>query len=103
MSDEPKERKSFAWTLAVSMVLLLSMYVGGYFVLSKVDDVNDPSTVNRHFGSRGVAQFFTPLGWIECKVRDKYVYLCRIRPNLPAGVPDNDAVVVEFAPEKVSR
>src|SRR5688572_18411392 len=73
------ERKlnGWRWGLAAALLMLLAVYVGGYFALSRAEDVDEtvfgPMCV-RVFNSDSVCHMYRPLGWCECQARRKVVW-----------------------------
>jgi hypothetical protein len=71
MSDVPKKRRVRAWIGWAAIPLML--YVGGYFMLG--DHSGAHGMTIRVYPSRAVALSYTPLGWIESRIRQRSVYL----------------------------
>jgi hypothetical protein len=73
MSDEHSKTNQWRWGPA-ALCLLLAVYVGGYFAMGDCRRFPDRS-VFRHYRSYPVASMFAPLAWLECKIRQRSVYL----------------------------
>jgi len=82
MTDSPNSRRSPGCLVATSIVLiLLAVYVGGYFWLGEYDVQRSGSVTyhNRSFSNSDFVTTYLPLGWIECRVRNEPIWL--LAPN----------------------
>jgi hypothetical protein len=77
MGNEQKVSKSKSWTTPYGIVAVaIGLYVGAYFVLSKGSVSLDMSGTDgrlyyhRSFNSPIHSFAFSPIGWLECKLRE---------------------------------
>jgi hypothetical protein len=83
MRDEHRKANLWPWWSA-TLLLLLSLYVGGYFGLSKSFTSSPPAAgrpMLRTFQSQSFCTIFWAGAWLESKVRRKQIWLGEVIPG----------------------
>ncbi len=78
MDAKTSNRRNDWHTVAIIVLLLIGMYVGGYFVLGDSDVRRTPNfnVIRREFEYVELKYGFGAMGWIEAKIRGDWVVVC---------------------------
>ncbi len=96
MTTEKSNRKIDWSILVIALLLLGSIYIGGYFSLGKSQVVSlvsrrgltDIMVFDRKFRHHSLVTVFRPMGWVESKLRNGVV----IATGPYVAVPDREVV-----------